>query len=116
MESRDMDQRPTEPRRRRLKQGKIPFNHRQSGIACLVRNLSDAGACLEVASQAGVPPTFELQIEGETAHRRGLFAWQTDKKTRGEFRAGAGNSPAQGEPERRRQLPRPPPPGAPPAR
>src|SRR5260370_29330534 len=54
------------PRGRQLKKAKIAFNHRQSVIDCLVRNLSETGACLEVASRAGIPAAFELLIEGKT--------------------------------------------------
>ena len=41
-------------RHRTLKAGTITFN-RAGGIDCRVRNLSEGGACLEVASQIGIP-------------------------------------------------------------
>jgi hypothetical protein len=49
-------------RHRTLKAGSISFN-RAGGIDCRVRNLSSAGACLEVASQVGIPENFELVVE-----------------------------------------------------
>ncbi len=33
------------------------------GVDCRVRNLSPAGACLEVASQIGIPDDFILVVE-----------------------------------------------------
>jgi hypothetical protein len=36
-----------------------------SGIDCLVRNMSDGGANLEVESQVGIPSSFELVINVE---------------------------------------------------
>ena len=52
-------------RRRTLKSGKIVFNNRNSTIDCTVRNLSDTGAKLVVASALGIPDSFELAISGE---------------------------------------------------
>jgi PAS domain-containing protein len=75
-----MDEHRIALRRRTLKPAKIVFNDRQSVIDCLVRNLSDTGACLEVTSQAGVPPVFELQIESESSNRRCQLIWQSDNK------------------------------------
>ena len=49
-------------RHRTLKAGSISFN-RAGGIDCRVRNLSPVGACLEVASQLGIPDDFVLVIE-----------------------------------------------------
>jgi len=80
-----MDERRIAPRRRALRQAKIVFNGDRSVIDCLVRNLSDSGACLEVASQAGVPTVFALQIEGETPNRQCLSIWQSDNKIGVEF-------------------------------
>ena len=42
------------PRHRTLKAGSISFN-RDAGIDCRVRDLSPIGACLDVASPAGIP-------------------------------------------------------------
>jgi hypothetical protein len=52
------------PRHRTLKGGSITFN-RAGGIDCRVRNLSANGACLEVASQVGIPDRFVLAIESD---------------------------------------------------
>ena len=57
-----MDEKRKVPRHRTLKAGSITFN-RAGGIDCRVRNLSPAGACLEVASQLGIPDEFVLVVE-----------------------------------------------------
>jgi PilZ domain len=44
-----------------LKVGSISFN-RAAGIDCRLRNLSPAGACLDVASQVGIPDDFVLVV------------------------------------------------------
>ncbi|HLH51619.1 MAG TPA: diguanylate cyclase [Roseiarcus sp.] len=69
-----------EPRRRILKQAKIFFNRRRSVIDCLVRNLSETGACLEVVNPVGTPDRFDLLIEGETAPRPCVSVWRYDSK------------------------------------
>lgn len=48
---------------RMLKSGKIFLGNR--GVPCTVRNLSDAGACLEVQTTFGIPSTFEFCISNE---------------------------------------------------
>lgn len=50
------------PRRKQLKSGIIAFHERHSTLPCLVRELSDTGARLEV-DQAHVPDTFTLVVE-----------------------------------------------------
>jgi diguanylate cyclase (GGDEF)-like protein len=76
-----------ETRHRLLKEATIVFNDRRSAIACLVRNLSDSGACLEVASAAEAPNEFELSIKDETASRHCVSAWRAGNKIGVEFGA-----------------------------
>lgn len=57
-----MDEHRKLQRHRTLKAGSISFN-RASGIDCRVRNMSATGACLEVASQVGIPDDFVLVVE-----------------------------------------------------
>ena len=57
----------TEPRRRVLKAAVIGFGG--AGITCTVRNISNAGALLEVESPLGVPDRFTLHIEAEQSKR-----------------------------------------------
>jgi hypothetical protein len=53
-------------RRRVFKAATIEFN-RAGGISCIVRNISEGGACLDVASPVGIPSDFDLHI-GDSAH------------------------------------------------
>ncbi|HWA20112.1 MAG TPA: PilZ domain-containing protein [Devosia sp.] len=55
-EKRAVQRRPT------LKGGRIVFNGGRSTIDCTVRNLSDQGARLQVASVIGIPDTFDLLL------------------------------------------------------
>jgi len=57
------------PRHRTLKSGLIAFNNSQSTISCTVRNLSDGGADLKVASVLGIPDEFELRLSDHTKHQ-----------------------------------------------
>ena len=72
-----MEERRATPRTRTLRGGKILFNNKHSSIDCRVRNLSPAGACLEVASVNGIPPVFELLMFGEAAPYWCERTWQT---------------------------------------
>ena len=63
-------------RHRTLKAGSITFN-RASSIDCRVRNLSPAGALLEVASQVGIPEEFVLVIESDHARHPCRVIWRT---------------------------------------
>jgi len=63
-------------RHRTLKAGSISFN-RAGGIDCRVRNFSPAGACLEVASQVGIPEDFELVIEHDHFRKACHVIWRT---------------------------------------
>lgn len=66
-------------RHRTLKAGLIAFN-RAAGISCMVRNLSDAGACLEVASHVGIPEAFTLVIESDHMQQPCHVVWRKEKR------------------------------------
>jgi hypothetical protein len=53
------------PRGRTLLAGKIISNYGQSSIDCIVRQISDVGAVIEVESALGIPEHFHLLIPGE---------------------------------------------------
>jgi diguanylate cyclase (GGDEF)-like protein len=74
-------------RSRTLLEGKILLNDRRSVIDCVVRNLSEQGACLQVASVVGIPPTFDLQIDHEPATRPCVAVWHAQSRIGIEFRA-----------------------------
>jgi PilZ domain len=66
-------------RQRVLKAGTISFNH-GAGIDCTIRNLSSAGACLEVASPLGIPDEFILFIESDQTQHLCQVEWQREKQ------------------------------------
>ena len=65
-------------RHRVLKSGSIEFHG--GVIDCLVRNISETGAALEVASPLGIPETFNLVISGDHSSRACKVAWRKDKR------------------------------------
>jgi PilZ domain-containing protein len=66
------------PRHRVLKAGSIEFNG--GAIDCTVRNVSDTGAQLEVASDLGIPDAFWLVIAGSQTPRHCRVAWRNDRR------------------------------------
>jgi hypothetical protein len=81
-----MDERRKILRHRTLKAGSIVFN-RAAGIDCRVRNVSPAGACLEVASQVGSPDDFMLVIEHDRLNQPCHVIWRTATRLGVEFSA-----------------------------
>ena len=81
-----MEERRKVPRHRTLKAGSISFN-RAAGIDCRIRNISPAGACLEVASQIGIPDDFVLVVESDHLHQPCHVIWRTATRMGVEFRS-----------------------------
>jgi PilZ domain len=81
-----MSERRKHPRHRTLKAGRIVFNHRSSVISCTVRNLSDGGACLQVATSVGIPDHFDLTIEPDGGCRACEVAWRSEDRIGVAFR------------------------------
>jgi diguanylate cyclase (GGDEF)-like protein len=75
-----MNERRSVSRGRTLKGGRILFHQGRSAIDCAVRNFSDGGACVEVASIVGIPPTFELQLDGEIITRQCTQRWTSGNR------------------------------------
>ena len=68
----------TDPRRRILKSGRIDFG--AGAIDCVVRNLSERGAALEVESPIGIPQTFDLVIVADRSRKRSQVVWRKEKR------------------------------------
>ncbi len=66
------------PRHRVLKAGTIRFGG--GGIDCLVRNLSTTGAALEVATPAGIPERFILDVPGDGLHLPCRLVWHKERR------------------------------------
>jgi hypothetical protein len=67
------------PRHKVFKAATIAFN-RAAGIDCTVRNISDGGACLEVASPLGIPLVFHLHIASDHTVRTCHLVWKTERR------------------------------------
>jgi len=74
------------PRQRVLKSGVIEFNG--GTIDCVVRNLSQTGAALEVATPVGIPAEFNLLMSGDRAHQHCKVVWRKDKRIGVRFASG----------------------------
>jgi hypothetical protein len=72
------EQRATQ-RSRTLKSGTISFD-RAAGIDCIVRNISDEGACLEVTSPLGIPDEFSLVIKPDSLFRKCRIVWRSARR------------------------------------
>ena len=73
-----MDEKRTVSRHRVLKAATIAFGG--GGISCVVRNVSEAGAALDVASPLGIPDEFDLLIEADGSSRRCRVVWRTERR------------------------------------
>lgn len=71
-----MEDRRSAPRYRVLKAATISFGG--GAISYAVRNLSDSGASLEVASPIGIPETFALEME--RGARQCPVTWRSEKR------------------------------------
>jgi hypothetical protein len=67
------------PRLRTLKGGTIMFGSAAS-VDCIIRNMSDTGASLEVENPAGIPDEFTLLIRPEIIKRSCHVVWRTERR------------------------------------
>ena len=88
-----MQERRKTPRHRTFKAGTIALD-RAAGFDCRVRNLSPAGACLEVASQVGIPDDFVLVVESDHVKQSCHVIWRTATRMGVEFVTGEQTPPA----------------------
>lgn len=66
-------------RHRTLKAGSISFG-RAGVIDCVVRNVSETGACLEIESPVGIPNDFTLVIKSDNVMRPCHVAWRSARR------------------------------------
>jgi hypothetical protein len=74
-----MDEHRNSQRHRTLKAGSISFD-RVAAIDCVVRNVSDTGACLEIESPVGIPNDFTLVINKDNVQRRCHVLWHSARR------------------------------------
>lgn len=83
-------------RSRMLKGGVIAFSGRHATIPCVVRDMSEGGARLQVAQGASVPDTFELIVELDGLEAQCLVVWRKPQ----EVGVGFLEAPRRGTPKR----------------
>ena len=66
-------------RHRTFKGGSILFASAPA-VDCVVRNLSETGACLEVSGPIGIPDDFKLIIKPEVLTRSCEVAWRSAQR------------------------------------
>jgi hypothetical protein len=66
-------------RLRTLKAGSISFD-RAASIDCVVRNISETGACLEIETPVGIPNDFTLVISKDNLARSCHVAWRSARR------------------------------------
>jgi hypothetical protein len=71
------DERRSERRVRTLKRARIIFSHGYGVFDCVVRNISPAGALLDLPSMLGVPSHFDIAIDTAPG-RPCTVRWHTD--------------------------------------
>jgi hypothetical protein len=64
---------------RTIIQGRIVFNNRSATLDCIIRNLSETGAKLELSSSVMIPERFELVIPRKGETRRARIVWHRDE-------------------------------------
>jgi hypothetical protein len=73
-----MNESRTAPRHRVLKAGTIEFGG--GVIDCTVRNLSNAGAALDVTSPVGIPDRFTLVLPGDGLRMPCHVVWRKQRR------------------------------------
>jgi hypothetical protein len=79
-----MNDRREAARFRKLKSGKVSFDGAR--IPCIVRSISETGACLEVQTTHGLPGKFDLAIPGE-GPKACTVTWANDNKLGVQFKS-----------------------------
>jgi hypothetical protein len=66
------------PRKRVLKAGTIEFGG--GAITCMVRNMSDTGAMLDVVTPVGIPDHFTLVLRANKHRMPCRVVWRKEKR------------------------------------
>lgn len=89
------DQRPAS-RVRTIMQGRIVFNNGSATLDCVIRNLSETGAKLELSSSVTIPDRFQLVIPRRSETRRARIVWHRDELMGIAFENAAEHTPEAG--------------------
>ena len=73
-------------RHRTYKGARIIFRAYPEAIRCIVRNLSEGGACLHIEGpEIGIPDTFRLVFDRSAPERRCSVVWRDEGRLGVEF-------------------------------
>src|SRR3954449_6262256 len=67
-------------RQRVYKQARIVFNNGYAVFDCIVRNISQGGAMLEMETLLGIPRSFQVMFGHEVRARPCRVVWRTEKR------------------------------------
>ena len=56
--------------------GRIYFNNRLSSMDCIVRDVTEKGARLQVSESVALPDTFEIYLPNKDEHFRAQVQWR----------------------------------------
>lgn len=87
------------PRIRSLLGARIEFNHRNSTMNCVVREISAGGAKLEFSDSKSIPDSFDLVIPSKEQNFLVKVRWRQGNNVGVEFQPRAGTQAPQGERE-----------------
>jgi hypothetical protein len=73
-----MQERRATARQRVFKTGSIEFDG--ASVDCTIRNLSSAGAALDVAKPLGIPHEITLNIVMRQMRQRGYIIWRKERR------------------------------------
>ena len=88
------------PRLRAFLKARIVFNNGMSTMDCLVRDLSDGGAKLQISDSVAIPDRFDLYIAKKDETRRARMQWRTGDEIGVAFEAAAAIAPVVPKPDR----------------
>jgi len=74
------DDRRRAPRRRTLKSATISPDGQGTCFDCVVRNISETGIRVKVASQLGIPKSFRFKFPDEGIDQTAEIVWRLDKE------------------------------------
>jgi hypothetical protein len=73
-----MNEKRAAQRNRFLRAGKIEFG--SSAINCMVRNITELGAMIDVTSPIGIPDHFTLALQTDGLHNYCRIVWRNNKR------------------------------------
>jgi hypothetical protein len=84
-------------RARAFLKAQIRFNNGMSTMDCVIRDLSEGGARLQISDSVAVPNSFELHIPKRDETRRAVLHWRTAEEMGIGFQDAAVSKPEDSE-------------------